>query len=478
MQGLREIAYSISITNMIDIAIMACLIYFVMSWLKGTRAFQILATVLGMWVVYLVALKAGLILTSILFQYLWAAIILVLVIVFQPEIREMLDRASPMRYLSGRNATAVKPEVLEETVRAVTELAGLKIGAIIVFQRRDRLDNLILQGKLIETLLSAEALLMVFQKSSPLHDGAVLVSDQRIKAASCILPLSADESLGSQYGTRHRAALGLAERSDALCVVVSEERGEVSLVEGKSITNYRKKSEFRDALERGLASGATKEQGSQFGLLGFLKADWHLKIVAVATSVLLWFLVVGPQRSELGISVPLQYTNLPSDMEITGKWMDRIDVRVRGSEAGLANLNPGSVRAVVNLGNVTTGANFFRITDKNIQVPPGITISEIRPSDVQLNIDVASAKKINVVPTLIGTLPEKSKVVVSPSEVQVKAVQADLRKVTSVTTEPVNIEELRAKGKIVVPVLVKPDGVRIDSLDPVQVTVSLEADQT
>ena len=281
----------------------------------------------------------------------------------------------------------------------------------------------------------------------------------------------------SRYGTRHRAALGLAERSDALSVVVSEERGEVSLVEGKSITNYRKKSEFREALERGLASGATKEQGSQFGLLGFIKANWHLKIVALATSMLLWFLIVGPQRSELGISVPLQYTNLPSDMEITGKWMDRIDVRVRGSEAGLANLNPGSVRAVINLGNVTTGPNFFRITSKNIQVPPGITISEIRPPDVQLNIDAASAKKIGVVPTLIGTLPEKTKVVVSPQEVQVKGVQADLRKVTSVTTEPVNLEELRAKGRIVVPLVVKPDGVRIDSLDPGQVTVSLEADQ-
>jgi hypothetical protein len=263
-----------------------------------------------------------------------------------------------------------------------------------------------------------------------------------------------------------------------LCVVVSEERGEVSLVEGKSITNYRKKGEFRQALERGMVSGATKEKGPDISLVGVLKAAWHLKMLAVATSMLLWFLVVGPQRSELGISVPLQYTNLPTDMEITGKWMERIDVRVRGSETGLANLNPGSVKAVVNLSNVLTGPNFFRITSKNIQVPPGITISEIRPSDLQLNIDAASIKKMSVVPTVVGALPEKTKIVVSPSEVQLRAVQADLKKVTSVTTEPVNIDELRVKGKTFAPVVVKPDGVKIDSVDPIQVSVTLEAEQT
>ena len=102
---------------------------------------------------------------------------------------------------------------------------------------------------------------MIFQKASPLHDGAVLVSGARIKSAGCILPLSRDEHLGSQYGTRHRAALGLTERSDALCVVISEERSEVSIAEGKTITTYRKKGDFRDALDRGLLRASPGQQG-------------------------------------------------------------------------------------------------------------------------------------------------------------------------------------------------------------------------
>ena len=149
----------------------------------------------------------------------------------------------------------------------------------------------------------------------------------------------------------------------------------------------------------------------------------------------------------------------------------------RGSEAGLANLNPGSVRAVVNLANVVTGVNYFRITGKNIQVPPGITISEIRPSDLHLNIETASIRKVSVVPSLTGTVPDKSKVVIAPAEVQLKGVQAELRKITSVVTEPINIEQLKTSGKLIVPLLIKPDGVRIDSIDPAQVTVTLEAEQ-
>lgn len=474
MQALKELIYSISAANILDITIIGCLIYFVLAWLHGTRAFQILATLLGIGLFYLAASASGLILTSVLFQYLWAAIIVVLVIVFQPEIREMLDRASPIRYLSGRQPEDVKPDMIDEIVRAVAELARLKIGGLIVFQRLDRLDNLMLKGKLLDSLVSSEALVMIFQKTSPLHDGAVLISRDRIKAASCVLPLSQNEDLGSHYGMRHRAALGLTEKSDAVCVVVSEERGEVSLVEGKELTNYKKKGEFRQALEHSLVPGRIPQAGATIDPMSLVTSNWGLKILSLATAVFLWFVVVGPQRTEVGMSVPIQYTNLPPTMELTGKWMDRIDVMIKGSGGGLANLTPGSVRAVVDLSTVLPGLNYYRITNKNLLVPPGIAISQIRPSDLHLNIEAASMKDIGVVPTLAGALPENSKVIVTPAEVRIRAAQGDLKKVTSVTTEPVNVAELTSKGKITIPVLVKPDGLRIDSIEPVQVTVALE----
>ncbi|MGA8830704.1 MAG: diadenylate cyclase CdaA [Desulfomonilaceae bacterium] len=477
MLFIKEMILSISIINLIDIGLIAFLFYFVALWFKGTRSFQILVTLIGTGIFYFLATKLGLILTSLLFQYVWAAIIIVLAIVFQPEIRQMLDRASPIRHWRNRQYQSADSGVVDEIVSAVTELARQRTGALLVFQRLDGLDYLIVQGKELDSALSTELLQAIFQKNSPLHDGAALIYRDRIKTAACILPLSRDKDLSSKYGTRHRAALGICERTDAICVVVSEERGEVSLVEGSEITHFKQRSEFRAAIEKCLSnhrSGDGAERSRDWGAM--IWSNWRLKLLALATSIFLWFLIVGPQRSEIGISVPIQYTNLPASMEIVGPWMDRIDVRAKGSASGLENLNPGSVRAVVDLGKVVPGLNFFRLTPNSLQVPPGITISQIRPSDLQLNVDAASVKVFKVVPTIVGALPDRTKIVVSPSEVKIRASQGDLKKLTSVTTDPVNISELALKQKIKVPVVVKPEGLRIDSIEPIQVTVIFETE--
>ncbi len=477
MQTLKDIFYTISAANMVDIVIMAVLVYLLLAWFTWTRAVQIMATLVAMGLFYFVASHSGLVLTSLLFQYLWAAIIMVFVIVFQPEIRVMLDRASPIRLWSWSPNKVLKSEFVEEIVKAVADLARLRVGALIVFRRLDRLDEIILIGKLLDGLVSAEAVTMIFQRSSPLHDGAILIQQDRIRAAGCILPLSTDESLSTRYGTRHRAALGLTERSDSLCVVVSEERGEVSLVENSKITNYRKKEEFRAALERGLELVRTRTDTSAPRILDFMKKNWRLRMLSFLTAVVLWFVIVGPQRSELGIEVPIQYTNLPAGMEITGKWMDHLEVRVKGSQAGLTNLNPRSVRAVVDLGNVVTGLNYFRISKKNLQVPPGIAMAKIRPSDLRLHIDASVTKKIMVTPSIVGDLPEGLRVSVTPLTVNVRALETDFTKLKSVVTEPVEISALIDKKKVAIPVIVKPDGLRIDSVKPKRVTVSVETQQ-
>jgi uncharacterized protein (TIGR00159 family) len=474
MQPIREILYSLGPANIADIVIMAVLIYSILAWLKGTRAFQILGTVFGMGIVYYSALQLGLTMTSVLFQYLWAAIIVVLVIVFQPEIRDMMDRVSPVRYLSGRRNNEVEAGVLEEVVEAVAELARLKIGALLILPRQDRLDHLLLVGKRLDCLVSAETLIAIFQKGSPLHDGAVLMSRNRIKAASCILPVSTDESLAGRYGTRHRAALGLTEQCDALCIAVSEERGEVSLAEGREITLYRKKGDFRQDLERALAGVRESASRTMFSPRAFIVSNWGLKLASLAIAIGMWSVIVGPQTAELGISVPIQYTNLPEGMEITGKWRDRVDVRVKGSETSLANLRPGAVKVVLDLGKVTTGPNFFRITHENVQLPPGISIATIRFSDLQLKIAAHAVKKVRVIPTILGTIPPHLTVKVRPAHVNVRALEHTLKTIQSLSTEAVRASELLEKREVPVPLAVKPGVVKIEAVEPTEVTIVVE----
>lgn len=478
MQNLLEIFESLTATNFIDIGLIALLVYSFVVWFKGPRSLQVIVSIFGIGVFYFIANKLGLILTSVLFQYLWTAIIVVLVIVFQPEIRQMLDRASPLRRLMFGKSKEIKKTLIDEVVNAVVELAREKTGALIIFQREDALDNLVLKGKDLDSIVTAELLESIFHKNSPLHDGAVLINKGRAVAAGCILPLSRDEDLSRRYGTRHRASIGITERSDAISVVVSEERGDVSLVNAGQINTYKKRTEFVAALEK-LLSNATlnDESESSQSLKSLVISNWRLKLLSLITSIFLWFVIVGPQKSELGISVPIQYTKLPLSVEIIGQWMDRLDVRVRGSASGLDSLSPGSVRAVVDLSKVLPGLNFFRITDDKIQVPPGITISQIRPSDLQLNIETALSKQVKVVPTIVGALPEKSKLIVQPSEVKIRAGHGDLKKLTSVTTDPVGIGELLAKESVKTPVVVKPEGLRIEFIEPAHVTVKIEAEK-
>ncbi|MFH0824746.1 MAG: diadenylate cyclase CdaA [Pseudomonadota bacterium] len=471
---MKDLIYSISAANIADILIIAGFAYAILAWFKGTRAFQILFTMVGMGILYLAASKLGLVMTSVFFQYLWAAFIIVLAIVFQPELREMLERASPAKYINGRAGDAIEYDVINEVVKAVGEMARLRVGALIVFRREHRLEDLLLQGKQLDALVSAEILLTIFNKNSPLHDGAVIIVRNKVRAAACILPLSIDQSLDGRYGTRHRAAVGLTERSDAVCLVVSEERGEVSLVEGGGITLYKSKSDLRRDIERCMDHGGPSEIADSRGLTGLFTANWRLKAASLFSALVLWLIMVGPQTSEIGIQVPIQYTNLPSGLEISGKWMDRIDVRVRGSESSLANLKSGEVRAAVDLNRVVTGLNYFRLSRRSIQVPPGVMIAGIRPSDLHLNIVAASVRKVQVSVNLVGEPPTRTRAAVSPTEVTVRGVQEDLERLKSVITDPVKVSELMDKGKILVPVSVQPSGLRIDAVEPLQVTVSLE----
>ncbi len=474
MQIFRDFIYSLSATNIVDMLIITCMIYLILATMRGSRSFQILISLLALALFYVAASRVGLVLTSVIFQYLSAVLIIVLVIVFQPEIREMLDRASPIRYLRGRRAVDTEPDLVEEVLGAVGELARQRLGALIVFQRRERLGDLVLKGKELDCVVSSEILLAIFQKTSPLHDGAVLIKGDRIRAASCILPLSTDETLSSQYGTRHRAAVGLSERSDALCLVVSEERGEVSLVDRGQIHNYSRRPDFRLALRRGLVSEQPRASEARGGLFRALISNWHMKLASLAAAMLLWFMIVGPQRSVGQFNAPIQYTNLPTGVEITGKWVDRVDVRIRGSESSLAKLNPESVRALVDLNDVLPGVNFFRISAKDLRVPPGFKVVDIEPSDLHLSIVAASSKIVKVMPMIEGILPPGSRVLVVPAQVKVRGADDELKKVESAVTDPIKIEELVSARKMEVPVSIRPEGLKIGGIDPLQVTVSLE----
>src|SRR5512138_1215255 len=207
---------------------MSFLVYQLYSWFKNTRALQVVIGLGFLGVLYVITKNLGLFMTSWILQELGTVLFILLIVIFQAEIRQALYRFSLLRNLFGRQGNASQLDLMDFST-TIFALAHEKTGALIVFQRKEALDDYLLHGVQLDSLYSSQLLCSIFKDGTPLHDGAVLIRDGRIALASCHLPLSGNADIPQYYGTRHRAGLGITERSDAAVVIVSEERGEVSL---------------------------------------------------------------------------------------------------------------------------------------------------------------------------------------------------------------------------------------------------------
>ena len=248
----------------LDVLIVAFAVYQIILALRGTRAFQML---LGLALLYLasrISLRIGLVTVNWALSNLLAVWFLSIIILFQPELRRALASVGRRGSLLRAFSRYQEAHMIDEVVRAVTSLAAKKIGAIIVVERGSRLTDSVDSGTTLDALVSRQMLESIFYPYSPLHDGAVILSRDRIVAAACILPLSINPELPRDLGTRHRAAVGITEESDAVAIVVSEETGMISLVTVGEITQNLDPSALRQRLSELL--------GPPLGAFGWRKA--------------------------------------------------------------------------------------------------------------------------------------------------------------------------------------------------------------
>ncbi len=241
MGDILDFLTSMRLADLFDIAIVASLIFVLLAIVRETRSSAALqglvGVIVGMILLYGVATIFGLSATMMIFEKFWIVIVLMFLIVFQNEFRKALADVGQLGLF--RRIFARGSEQLDEILRAVRSFSRQKIGALISIERRTPLDSYAATGTRIDGLISSELLRTIFMTYSPLHDGAVIVRNDRILAAACILPLANDPNLSKEYGTRHLAAIGLTQETDAVVIVVSEETGIISLAfRGKLERNH------------------------------------------------------------------------------------------------------------------------------------------------------------------------------------------------------------------------------------------------
>jgi diadenylate cyclase len=270
-QLLGSILEGVSLTTIVDIGITALLIYWLFSLIRGTRAVRLVIGVSVLFVVYGLALAFELRLLTQILQAGAVVGLFALVVVFQPELRRALERigrVGSFGWLLSPAESRTADLVANEVARAAAELSAEGHGALIVLERETGLEEVAETGVMIHGDVSADLLNTIFMPRSPLHDGAVIIRDDRIVAAGAVLPLAETSIYSERFGTRHRAALGITEQTDAVVVVVSEENGQISLVERARIV--------RNLTEIGLVRairGLLDPVGGRRGALGWRVAS-------------------------------------------------------------------------------------------------------------------------------------------------------------------------------------------------------------
>lgn len=256
-----------------DVLLLAGVIYWILLTFKGTRAAQMLVGVLLLGGAALAARRYELFGTSWILENFWAYWVLALIVLFQPELRRALAQVGHSRFFRGVLAGSRHEErhVVDDIVQAADSLAAKRIGALMVLERSTGLRHYAELGVPLDALLSSDLLESLFHPYSPLHDGAVFIQGNRVVAAGCFLPLSRNPELGRKLGTRHRAALGLSEETDAVVLVVSEETGRISLAGEGQMESPLDRGVLRQRLMDLWAGGEAPARGS---LLDGLLRRW------------------------------------------------------------------------------------------------------------------------------------------------------------------------------------------------------------
>ncbi len=239
------------IAAVIDIAVLAYVIYKFLLLIRGTRAVQLLKGLIVLLIVYFLSDTLGLHAVNWLLSEAWAVLFLALAVIFQPELRRALEhigRGNIFNITRNSLASVDVTHVIDEIVAACVSCAKTRTGALIILERDTGLQDYIDTGITVDAKVTQELLVNIFVPNTPLHDGATVIRGDRVMAAACFLPLSDNPYISMSLGTRHRAAIGISEVSDALALVVSEETGLISVANGGKLIRHLDEKQLREML--------------------------------------------------------------------------------------------------------------------------------------------------------------------------------------------------------------------------------------
>lgn len=383
----------IGVSGLLDIIFMSVLIYYLIVWFKRSKAFFVLTGIFIIGIVYLMAREFNLQLMAAVFQGFFAVILIAVIVIFQEEIKRVFERLAVWslnpRLARHKNMRPSMEEV-EILVRTLTDMAADRVGAIIVLRGRDAIVRHLNGGVQLNAVMSESLLRSLFNPTSPAHDGAVIVENGSVLMFGCHLPLSKDLKKVQRTGTRHAAALGLSELTDAMSVVVSEERGTISIARDGQIEQIADAGRLSRLLEDFLRETAPVPVQRKWS--NRFTNNLREKILALATTAILWFVFVHEGRLTFRpFQVPVEYANLPVGLAVKEIRPPRVEVTLSGPRRYFYFVRPTRIRLTVNMADMKEGYQSKQIQRSSVSFPEKLRLESIAPSRVRFVLSAQNA---------------------------------------------------------------------------------------
>ncbi len=396
-----ETIKDINLTSFVDITFVSIVIYTTFFWLKKTRAGFVVAGVLIVSMIYLVVRELRLHLATLLMQGFFAVILVAIVVIFQEELRRFFEQLAIWSLnprLKMRRKTKLLHREAEILANTVYDLGAEHTGALLVIKGAGPISRHLYGGVDLDGEMSEPLLKSLFDPHSPGHDGAVVIEGSRITQFSCHLPLSRDLAKLKKVGTRHAAALGLAELSDALCIVVSEERGTVSIAQNAQIREYRDKDEFIGRLEDFIQE--VTPSARKRNLHVFLTQNLKEKFAAVFLALILWFVFVHESAILYrSYTIPVQSVGRPAGIYVEQIIPDEVRVVLSGARRDFYFVGKEDISIKLKLFDLTEerrfGENKYQVTiqPSDLEAPPGLHLVNFVPRTVMVQTEKIKGAK-------------------------------------------------------------------------------------
>ena len=436
---------TIRIQDIADILIMTFLLYQLYSWFRGTRAIQVLLGLGIVTLIYFTTRFLDLYMTSWVLQELGTVLIILIIVVFQTEIRQALYRFSLLRHILDSHQETQHSQ-FQDIAETLFRMAANKTGALIVFQGNESLHDLLTNGVLINSEISPRMLESIFYDGAPFHDGAALINNGRIEKVACHLPLSVNPDVPQHLGTRHRAALGLSERSDAVVVAISEERGEVSMVTSGKFRSMSTPTELIMALDELLRNETERPRVT---MQQRLFSNLLPKVSILLGVCVFWGLVTTRQGQITTVTAPVRLHGIPEGLVLLRTLPEDVTVQIKAMSSLAPPPSKLDLTAEIDASKIVEGTTAIRVSHAAITAPSGMTITSVSPSSVRVFAEKKVRKSVPVKVIIKGRLPSgqlPSQVTSDPSSVIIEGPASQISQIISIATEDIDASQLE-RGK-------------------------------